>query len=107
MPRTFVHLHAWRLRGLIRATAWAAVCMLSAGAPASRAELGTQTARPQVLVLMSYHPGHSWEDRILAGLNEWGGKGVAKGWQSRSSIPNGWTPNATQAWSSASTWPAT
>jgi hypothetical protein len=27
---------------------------------------------------MSYHPGHSWEDRILAGLNEWGGKGVAK-----------------------------
>lgn len=78
MPRTFVHLHAWRLRGLIRATAWAAVCMLSAGAPASRAEQGAQTARPQVLVLMSYHPGHSWEDRILAGLNEWGGKGVAK-----------------------------
>lgn len=78
MPRTFVHLHAWRLRGLIRTTACAAACMLIAAAPASQAGPGAQAARPQVLVLMSYHPGHSWEDRILAGLNEWGGNGPAK-----------------------------
>jgi diguanylate cyclase (GGDEF)-like protein len=28
--------------------------------------------RPQVLILLSYHPGHSWEDRILQGFAEWG-----------------------------------
>lgn len=27
----------------------------------------------QVLVLMSYHHGYSWEDRILDGFEEWGG----------------------------------
>lgn len=27
--------------------------------------------RPQVLVLLSYHLGHSWEDRILQGFTEW------------------------------------
>ncbi len=27
---------------------------------------------PQVLVLMSYHHGYSWEDRILEGFEEWG-----------------------------------
>ncbi len=43
----------------------------AAGVPAVR----MQPARdpPQVLVLMSYHYGYSWEDRILEGFEEWGG----------------------------------
>jgi len=28
---------------------------------------------PRVLVLLSYHHGYTWEDRILDGLEEWGG----------------------------------
>lgn len=39
---------------------------LVAGLPASQES-------PQVLVLMSYHHGYSWEDRILDGFEEWGG----------------------------------
>lgn len=38
--------------------------------PASAADL----RQHQVLVLMSYHQGYSWEDRILRGLKGWGGR---------------------------------
>lgn len=37
------------------------------------AELPASQESPQVLVLMSYHHGYSWESRILDGLEEWGG----------------------------------
>ncbi|GGH61115.1 hypothetical protein GCM10010975_24490 [Comamonas phosphati] len=37
-----------------------------------------QPRRPQVLILLSYHPGYDWEDRILAGIQEWGGDTATK-----------------------------
>lgn len=33
---------------------------------------------PRVLVLMSYHHGYTWEDRILDGFEEWGGVMAAR-----------------------------
>lgn len=33
--------------------------------------------RTQVLVLLSYHPDHSWEKQILKGISEWPGAGAA------------------------------
>lgn len=33
----------------------------------------TSRERPHVLVLLSYHHFHSWSDRILQGIHEWGG----------------------------------
>lgn len=44
--------------------------------PAARVE-GT-APRAHVLVLMSYHHGHSWEDTILKGIDEWHGAGNAQ-----------------------------
>lgn len=35
--------------------------------------LAASQESPQVLVLMSYHHGYTWEDRILDGFEEWGG----------------------------------
>lgn len=77
MPRTLFHLHVRRFHGLIHAMACACV-LIAAWTPASGAVPTEQVKRPQVLILMSYHPGHSWEDRILAGINEWGGDTTAK-----------------------------
>jgi diguanylate cyclase (GGDEF)-like protein len=66
---------ALRLRGLLRIMACAAACMLILP---GRAAPDIQPWRPQVLVLLSYHPGYSWEDRILAGIQEWSGDAAAK-----------------------------
>jgi len=44
---------------------------LPAAALAAAVEAGA--ARAHVLVLMSYHHGHSWEDTILKGIDEWHG----------------------------------
>lgn len=52
---------------------WAlAVAMLLVWAASALAERGVLRL-PHVLVLMSYHHGYSWEDRILQGFEEWGG----------------------------------
>lgn len=67
MPCTPSRLHV-SLSGL----ACAVMCVLLAWCarlPLAHAAAG----RPHVLILLSYHPGHSWEDRILAGINEWAG----------------------------------
>ena len=61
---------AWRwLAGLWLAGACATAC--AGDAVAARGAAPSHP--PRVLVLLSYHPGFGWEDRILSGLTEWGG----------------------------------
>ncbi|HBN54214.1 MAG TPA: hypothetical protein DD456_09395, partial [Stenotrophomonas sp.] len=60
----------WRwLAGL-----WLACLCATAAAGGAAVARGEAPSRPpRVLVLLSYHPGFGWEDRILSGLTEWGG----------------------------------
>ena len=74
-PAALFHRPALRLHGLLRITACAAACLLISPAWAAPA---APPKRAQVLVLLSYHPGYSWEDRILAGIQEWSGDTAAK-----------------------------
>lgn len=73
MLRLLSRLHSLPPPAQVRSVARSMVCALLAGCVWVLAPLTAQAApgRPHVLILLSYHPGHSWEDRILAGFNEW------------------------------------
>ena len=58
------------LRHLATALLVVLACLGALPAPAA-----PPAERAQVLVLMSYHLGHSWEDRILQGISAWGADG--------------------------------
>ncbi|HOI51523.1 MAG TPA: hypothetical protein PLN02_04040, partial [Azonexus sp.] len=49
---------------------WLKACLLQF---ALLAGLVAAQESPRVLVLLSYHHGYTWEDRILDGFEEWGG----------------------------------
>ncbi len=71
MPSTPTHPRLQPYLGLVRMAA----CLLIAWCVWAPAAAQEEPERPHVLILLSYHPGYSWEDRILAGFNEWGGAG--------------------------------
>lgn len=68
----FPHLHAWQRRDRLLRKFCIATCMLGLmGTCSSKTESADLVKRPEILILLSYHLGHSWEDRILSGLSEW------------------------------------
>jgi len=69
-PLPVLKSRAWRWLACL----WLA-CACGFATTAAAAPPAAESARPQVLVLLSYHPGFSWEERILDGLREWGGAG--------------------------------
>src|SRR5690606_2107832 len=69
-PLPVLKPRAWRWLTCL----WLA-CACGFATAAAAAPPAAESARPQVLVLLSYHPGFSWEERILDGLREWGGAG--------------------------------
>lgn len=71
-------LHAWSRGGRLQLLICMVACVLGFAwwSPARAQNAAHQ--RPDVLILLSYHPGHSWEDRILAGINEWQGNGESR-----------------------------
>ncbi len=48
------------------------LCLFGVATTASARGPAAANGHPKVLVLLSYHPGFAWEDRILDGLTEWG-----------------------------------
>lgn len=72
MHLALFHLRSWRSGDrLLLKSCIAALLLHSMSLMPVKAASALQSKRPEVLVLLSYHQGHSWEDQILSGINEW------------------------------------
>lgn len=72
MHQALFHRHTWRSCDMLFLKFCIATLFLHAiSLMPAKAASAAPLKRPEILVLLSYHQGHSWEDRILSGINEW------------------------------------